>query len=629
MKFFSISSFLVLNILLHTFTSHLTVRSHHVIFENIGQMAGALSYQHVKLTLNFSSIENQFIHYEAALQKLYTDTMARPEGPTEYAPARTTALIFNDNKAMNLKVIELYRKEAIELQAAVNNFRDSLPEVSSGPRSKRSILDTGRKIYKAAKTVSGIVQGVSSLFRAASLPFGILGTFIGLFQAHQIDNLRKELHETIEAHNRLVEVVQEQITFVQKIEKDVVDLGTVLRVAVLHNPGVTAARLHRIEGQIKRRLEIAIHTLQQAQHRRLAVDFLDSRQLQLLYSKLQEQAELNGCTLLINHRSDLFQLELSYFFDGADVHLLLHVPMVPNDSMLRLFRLHPFPLPLSGSHVLIPSVKDNILAISSGFKRYSVQLSTTDLLGCHVINNIYLCERHGVLNSNLNSTCLGSLYQQDFETVRRLCQLEVHKTGELVYQLLENWYLAYSPSVFTAPISCNNGTQSELHLKKGITKFNLSPGCRMHMQQHLVISDISMRVEADLLHFEWNWDDVSLGDLSPEVVMPLIAALEENQLTRPTLADLHELSLHQRRSPGWWATLVNFVGLGTLSLMFIALVIFLGVRLYRFNQAKEDNLNEISDRDSENQEVATAPTHHHYPNLLSVLSKPRILEPAN
>ena len=96
--------------------------------------------------------------------------------------------------------------------------------------------------------------------------------------------------------------------------------------------------------------------------------------------------------------------------------------MVPTDSLLRLFKLHPFPLPLSGSHVLVPAVKEDILAISSGFKRYSAQFSATDLLGCHMVNNIYLCERHGVLNSNLNSTCLGSLHMQDFDAIKRfLC----------------------------------------------------------------------------------------------------------------------------------------------------------------------------------------------------------------
>ncbi len=44
--------------------------SQHVIFESIGQMAGAIYNQHAKLTLNLSSIFYQFEKYESSLQVL-------------------------------------------------------------------------------------------------------------------------------------------------------------------------------------------------------------------------------------------------------------------------------------------------------------------------------------------------------------------------------------------------------------------------------------------------------------------------------------------------------------------------------------------------------------------------------
>ena len=81
-------------------------------------------------------------------------------------------------------------------------------------------------------------------------------------------------------------------------------------------------------------LEVAFHIIQQAQHRRLIIYLLPLAQLQLLYNKLKLQAKENGCTLLPSKPSDLFQIEKSYFHDGQDVHLLLHVPMVPEDNLL-------------------------------------------------------------------------------------------------------------------------------------------------------------------------------------------------------------------------------------------------------------------------------------------------------
>ncbi len=410
---------------------------------------------------------------------------------------------------------------------------------------------------------------------------------MGLYNKEQINLVRKDLYTVINSHNRLVELVQAQEETISTITAQVEALTSALHLTVLQNPGYTSVRLSRIKNQIKMRLNIAIHTIQQAQHRRLAVDFLSAEQLDILFIKLNEQAVQNGCQLLISHRSDLFQLETSYFFDGANVHLLLHVPMVPTDSLLRLFKLHPFPLPLSGSHILVPAVKEDILAISSGFKRYSAQFSATDLLGCHMVNNIYLCERHGVLNSNLNSTCLGSLYMQDFDAVKRFCALEIHRTGEIVHQLLNNWYLVYTPSSKTIQISCFNGTQSERHISKGTSRIYISPGCRAHLESHLIISDISVKLETDLLHFEWRWDEVSLEGLDSDTISPQLALLEESGLFRPTLSDLHELNLHQRQSASWWTALVNFVGNLVMLVLFIGLVTFISVRLYRYRKSQK------------------------------------------
>jgi len=581
--------------------------SQHVIFESIGQMAGAISYQHAKLTLNLSSIFNQFEKYESALDALKVNLSApvtlrlRDKDRATFVgePEITIGSIVRDVRRMNLETITLHQEEVAEMSELIDTLRNILPEVGEAPdsvppiragrsadfkKAKKRVSTIG-KIFSAASKVAGIFSGgATSVFNFLGLPFGIFGTYMGLYNNAQIDQVRKELYTVIDSHNRLVEVVELQDQAISTIAAEIQDLTAVLHLTILQNPGYTTTRLSRIENQLKHRIEIAVHTIQQAQHRRLAVDFLSAQQLNILFSKLVQQADQNGCQLLVRHRSDLFQLETSYFFDGADVHLLLHVPMVPRDSLLRLFKLHPFPLPLSGSHVMVPAVREDILAISSGFKRYSAQFSATDLLGCHVINNIYLCERHGVLNSDLNTTCLGSLYTQDFDAVKKLCELEIHKTGEIVYQLLNNWYLIYSPSVQTVPISCLNGTQSEKHLSKGTSRVYISPGCRAHLATHLIISDISIKLDTDLLHFEWKWDAISLGDLDSSVITPQLALLEENGLFRPTLSDLHELKLHQKQGIHWWTTLANFVGNAVMMFIFCVTAVYLAFRFYRFRQ---------------------------------------------
>jgi hypothetical protein len=54
----------------------LITESQHVIFESIGEMVWAISYQHAKLTLNLSSIFSQFQRYESALEALKVNLSA-------------------------------------------------------------------------------------------------------------------------------------------------------------------------------------------------------------------------------------------------------------------------------------------------------------------------------------------------------------------------------------------------------------------------------------------------------------------------------------------------------------------------------------------------------------------------
>lgn len=598
-----LSSSLILSIILYL---QQPCQGQHVIFENIGQMAGALSYQHAKLTLNLSSIFLQYERYDSSLHNLFHNiSHSDPHdilhnNSFRYSLSKT----LRESRQINIETIKLHINEAQDLGEMVATLQHILPEVAQPEPPQAAPVRHGRSFdfNKMKKKVSMASKGINIISKAVSmasgglnfssllgLPFGIFATFMGLYNGAQINQLRKELYRTIEAHNRLVEVVDQQEHHLEIIDAQLLDLANVLHFTVMQNPGYTSARLSRIESQIRRRIKIAIHTIQQAQHRRLAVDFLTASQLDVLFIKLQEQAILNGCQLLIQHRSDLFQLEASYFFDGADVHILLHVPMVPNDSLLRLFKLHPFPLPLSGSHVFIPAVKDDILALSSGFQRYSAQLSGTDLLGCHVVNNIYLCERHGVLNSRLNNTCLGSLYMQDFDAVKKSCVLEIHKTGEIVHQLLNNWYLVFSTTPQTAPISCYNGTQSEKHISKGTNRIYISPGCRAHLASHLIISDISVKLESDLLHFEWKWDDVTLEGLGTDIITPQLSLLEESGLFRPTLSDLYELNMHQKQSPHWWTILANFIGNIVLFCFVFFLTLFLTIRFVQFRKNRKNS----------------------------------------
>ena len=184
---------------------------------------------------------------------------------------------------------------------------------------------------------------------------------------------------------------------------------------------------------------------------------------------------------------------MSYFFDGTIVTLLLHIPVVPAGSLLRLIKLHPFPLPISGNYSIIPDVDNQILALSTSEIRMSYQFPATNLLGCNQVSHMYLCDK------KLDPSCFGAMYNQQFNSARTLCPMKIIHVEEIIYQLNNNCHLVYTPVGQNIPINCP-GKSSEKFLQRGVSKFQLDPGWKTSLQHYYVFVRQSIAIDSGLEH---------------------------------------------------------------------------------------------------------------------------------
>jgi hypothetical protein len=149
-------------------------------------------------------------------------------------------------------------------------------------------------------------------------------------------------------------------------------------------------------------------------------------------------------------------------------------------------------------------------------------MSVVNLMGCHHINSAYLCDILdikivslteflqclsvfafcSVPKRELNSTCLGSLYVEDFPNAINLF--------ETVLQLQDNWYLVHSPRTFTSYIICLNNSNSEAFVKARANHIFVSPS---YWKEHILISDFSVWLDASIKHYKWELDEIAF---SPE-----------------------------------------------------------------------------------------------------------------
>jgi hypothetical protein len=192
----------------------------------------------------------------------------------------------------------------------------------------------------------------------------LLGTYHGMMTNQKYDKMKVQLDKMNSLVNRIVNVVNNQGKTLDLINQDLEQIKSQLSFDRLMNSLDSETSFRSAHFHLNAEVERIKNALQCAQWRRLSLDFLSSKQLDSLYQTMVTESKLAETELLVSQPSDLLQLELSYFYNGEMVTLLLHVPTVPIGSILRLVKLHLFPLPISSNYSIVPDVDVQILAMS-------------------------------------------------------------------------------------------------------------------------------------------------------------------------------------------------------------------------------------------------------------------------
>ena len=516
---------------------------HHVVFEEIGEMAGALSYVHAIVPVNISGLAHAVNNFKEDVRNLLA----------LYNKNRQPTGLGNDH-FFHQRILDLFTLASADADAmltSINGLRDTLP--ASAAETHLPHDDHEYRIRRRS---------------AFSIIGGVIGTLMGWFSQRRLNNLRDRMEEVEDQQHRLLQVQVVQLQRIEEIETAIKQLYQALKNS--HSAWISYSSLDYARDQLRANLQKLIRALQAAHHRRLSIDLLPSDTLKKLFDAAARKAKSHHHQLLLRHPSDLLQIETSYVHDGHDVHLILHIPMAPSDSLLRLFQLRPFPLPFSETHMLMPNPELQILAISANADRLSVELSAVHLLGCHRVNQVYMCERSGVLKRFLNDTCLGSLYMQDLQGATTLCEMNIIPIAETVLQLQDNWYLVHSPIALTSRIDCLNSSASEVFIRRGANRIHVSPSCRLHLTSHVLISNFAVTLDTVIKHYEWELDRISFSEEEQAHSDEWLTTFEDTSIKATLTQIRHSLAAEKRSSI--WQYIFSLLGL----VIFTTLAVILG-----------------------------------------------------
>ena len=378
---------------------------------------------------------------------------------------------------------------------------------------------------------------------------GILGTFMGIYNTWEIKLLKERLNESDKNHNLLVHVTQRQEEQIGRITENMNAIVTLIQLMTASNPALIAEQISAQISLLETRLTMATNAVQQLQHRRLAVDFLDTWQLDEMHKAVGEIAVERGYTLLPERISDYFQLEASYLRNGKDLLIMLHVPCIIHDQLLTIYKYIPLPFPIPtmvqtdsttiadlinkragmvheynddemDALTIVPEAE--MIAVSNS-DRFQI-LTQGDLAACNKRNKVYLCENHQVLHTDLTNSCLGSIYSNYDKGIKNNCKLIRKKLVETVYQLSPTNYLIFTPKPYKATIECKSGVNIPVFLTQ-VYKLHVPEDCSIKLQSHSIQSDYNIRITPEPLDIPWSLDPM---DLPADILLD--AAIIDNKM---------------------------------------------------------------------------------------------------
>jgi hypothetical protein len=163
-------------------------QTHHVIFEEIGEMVGVLLYIHVVIPINISGLLHaidDFLGKVITLKMKYTSNAKYANRLDKYGGANNNDpakhVLFHFRRQLS-RLMDLMITDADNLQCSITSLRTSLPRVEEPPSGPTQAHDLREKCS------AGLIIGSTILS-------GVFGTLMGWFTHRRLNNLCDQIGE--------------------------------------------------------------------------------------------------------------------------------------------------------------------------------------------------------------------------------------------------------------------------------------------------------------------------------------------------------------------------------------------------------------------------------------------------
>ena len=517
-----------------------------IYFQNIGLLHPSPSFGHVHFVVDTHIIANHMTEIKKAIIRI------------------RQVVKTNAHPSVQTRADNFLKRAHIDIETVMTEFSD-LQTIIQGTNP-----DTHR-----VKRFLGLLLAMGSLT-------------MSLFNQAEILHLQGTVSDIATRQQHIVDILQEHEIDIHKLKHDVISISegfTSLSNVVSADHAYSL--IHDAENEItmamseiRRTLSCMQGGLQQLLNNRVPLCFLDTTQMRTSIRNLARRADIHNLEVLDPHIAAFLQYETSLLMTNGKMHIYTHVPLIDKKTSLDLMRFNNAPLRMSKEAAVQLAPSETILAIG----RDGIHLTLTEnslerflKYGQQYIGNAAL-----TLNRQINSTCLGTIYSQNFEQMRIRCPLKFLKTSESFTRLAPNEFIFYTSEPQTIQLVCDRKTT---HIAVEHTHhFKMPSDCQISSKSQVIHTGHDIVMEEMIRQWPTNWN-VShlLSDISHDTLLAHIKEIHLETHAPTTAGDLSKLLNGTTGKTSMWVTTVVLMLSATI---FIGLLGWLGYRYYVIQKAQ-------------------------------------------
>ena len=432
-----------------------------------------------------------------------------------------------DDASVCLILLEMFMRLKTELLSLL----ESVPDKYDLNESQLAHLRTRRGLqllpHNTMFTGNFVSEGVDSFsYTPNSTDHGIhkrevigaIALTLGVWNSYKINQLEDHLNKLSSKYNVLVNATSLLSSKHQQLAADVMLMKRLIQILAQNNYRKILAHSISSSSHLQSTITTVLDVITCGRQQRVSPKLINGDALAELFINLSKRAKQMDSTLLIEHPSDLYEVQASYGYDqsGRRFKIYIHVPLARKDQTLKMLKFLPFPF-YHQSHesnsTITPDPGQNIyLAVLPQSQQQSPEkshrfrvLNEAEVSTCFRLRRYHICPTRNLLKTKISESCIGSLWLKDNNFIVQNCDFQVEPSQEVAVKLAPREWLVYSPKPNSFSPICEDRQVIQSLKFETQTRLTLPEGCELHLNNHYISTDSNLLFDFKVETHEWRF----------------------------------------------------------------------------------------------------------------------------